>query len=183
MRHNVSGKKLGRDTSHRKALLRNLSTSLVEKGSVQTTLAKAKYVRPYVEHLVTKARIGGVNAVRAVRKGLIGEDMVRKMINEVAPSFNSRPGGYTRIRKLGKRAGDSAPMAKIEWVIVKETSSIKKRKAKVEKTGAKKQVATDKKGGGIEEVKKEEELRAKLLEKQAKKQATSQRKVVRTAYE
>ncbi|OGC47241.1 50S ribosomal protein L17 [candidate division WWE3 bacterium RIFCSPHIGHO2_01_FULL_42_13] len=182
MRHNVSGKKLGRDTSHRKALLRNLSTSLIETGSIETTLAKAKYVRPYVERLVTKARVGGTNAVRIVRKGLLSEEMVRKLVNEVAPSFNSRPGGYTRIKKLGKRAGDRADMARIEWVVVKETSSVKKRKAKATKVDEKRKTPVEQ-VDVIEKVAEVDSSRAKAQEKEAKKRPRLQKKIIRTAYE
>ena len=146
MRHNVSGKKLGRDMAHRKALLKNLSTSLVEHGSIETTLVKAKYVRPFVEKLVTKAKKGDQHAVRLLRKGLTTEAMIRKMITEIAPQFLSRPGGYTRIKKLGRRAGDNAPMARIEWVL-KKKSAVKAKKATTKKTKTKvegKKVATKK---------------------------------------
>ncbi|MBT6401621.1 50S ribosomal protein L17 [candidate division WWE3 bacterium] len=149
MRHNVSGKKLSRDMAHRKALLRNLSTSLVEYGSVETTLTKAKYVRPFVEKLVTKAKKGDQIAIRAVRKGLTREDMIRKLIEEIAPQFATRPGGYTRIKKLGRRAGDNAPMARIEWVLEKKRSAKRTKKedkplevpAEETKTKAKKESA------------------------------------------
>lgn len=137
MRHNVSGKKLSRSPAHRKALLRNLSTSLVKYGSIETTMAKAKYVRPYVERLVTKAKVGDINAVRRAKKGLFTEDMVRKLIKEVAPKFAKRNGGYTRIRRLRKRDGDNAQIVKLEWVEFdkqpKATSVAKRRVAKTKK--------------------------------------------------
>jgi large subunit ribosomal protein L17 len=160
MRHNVSGKKLGRDSAHRKALKQNLATSLVEHGSVETTLVKAKYVRPFVEKLVTKARKGDFNAVRAVRKGITTEDMVRKLVKEIAPQFAKRPGGYTRIRKLGKRRdGDNAPMARIEWVIdvkpaKKEAKKVEAKVEKEEKKPTKKPKAPAKKKTAKKEEKK-----------------------------
>lgn len=171
MRHNVSGKKLSRDMDHRKALLRNLSTSLVEHGSVETTLAKAKYVRPFVEKLVTKARKGDVNAVRAVKKGLTRDDMVRKLVKDIAPQFSSRPGGYTRIRKLGRRDGDNAPMARIEWVLKKET---KKKPEKVEKKPAEDKAVAKKK---VEEGKREEKKKpaARKPKTPDKKQSTKEK--------
>jgi len=152
MRHNVSGKKLGRDMAHRKALLQNLATSLVEHGSVETTLAKAKYARPYVEKLVTKARKGDFNAVKAVRKGITTEDMVRKLVKEVAPQFSKRPGGYTRIKKLGRRDGDNAPLARIEWVVdvkpvkkvVEKVEEVKEEEKEVKKSAPKKKPAKKK---------------------------------------
>lgn len=151
MRHNVSGKKLSRSSAHRKALLRNLSTSLVKYGSIETTLAKAKYVRPYVEKLVTKAKAGDTNAVRRAKKDLFTEEMVRKLVKEVAPKFLKRNGGYTRIRRLGKRDGDNAQMARIEWVSFdveakkptpKKTKAVSKTPAKA--AAAKKRIAKSK---------------------------------------
>lgn len=129
MRHRISGKKLGRDESHRKALLRGLSISLVEHGSVTTTLAKAKYVKPFFEKLITRARTNNQLAVRELRKKLANEGAVRKLMAEVAPKFAKRPGGYTRIVKLGVRDGDNAEMAKIELIQVKEAKPATKSKA------------------------------------------------------
>src|SRR3989304_2677821 len=127
MRHRVSGKKLGRDTAHRKALLRSLSISLTEHGAITTTLAKAKYVKPFFEKLITRARAKDELAVRELRRHLANEGAVRKLIDEIAPKFSKRPGGYTRIVKLSNRDGDNAAMARLELVQVKEP------KKKVEK--------------------------------------------------
>lgn len=120
MRHRIFGKKLSRDESHRKALLKNLAISLVEHGSVTTTLAKAKYVKPFFEKLLTKARVKSQPVVRELRKRLGNEVAVRKLIEEVAPKFAKRPGGYTRIVKLANRDGDNAQMARLELVKVVE---------------------------------------------------------------
>lgn len=117
MRHRVSGKKFGRDAAHRRALLRNLSDSLILHESVNTTLAKARYVRPYVERLVTKAKRGvGYANINRVSSDLTTKKAARKLFEEIAPRFKDRAGGYTRIVKIGNRDGDSAPMARIEFV-------------------------------------------------------------------
>ena len=129
MRHRVVKKTLGRDKEHRRALYSNLSQSLITHGKVNTTLAKAKAFRPYVEKLITKAikadnsknKIVTFNTVKNLRKHLYSEDVIRKLIEEVAPKYADRPGGYTRIVKTGERDGDKAPMARIE--LVKPTSA------------------------------------------------------------
>ncbi len=117
MRHRVVTKTLGRDSAHRKALLRNLSDSLVMHESVTTTLAKAKYVRPYIEKLISKAKKGSdFVTVKYVRNRLVTEKAARKLFEKVAPLFAKRPGGYTRIVKTGTRDGDNSLMARIEFV-------------------------------------------------------------------
>jgi len=121
MRHRVSGKRLGRDLDHRKALLKNLASSLVVHESLKTTYEKAKYLRSYIERLVTKAKIKDLNSVKYVKRKLFSDNSVRKMFDEIAPSYVSRKGGYTRITRVGRREGDNAEMAKIEWVDLKKT--------------------------------------------------------------
>ena len=131
MRHRVVGKRLGRDAAHRKALLRNLSDSLITHGSVTTTLAKAKYVRPYVEKLVTKAKKdSSFNGVKKVKAKLMTDAAIRKLFSDVAKVFADRNGGYTRIIKLPERVGDNAKMARIEFV---EDVKAKPKKKKVTK--------------------------------------------------
>jgi large subunit ribosomal protein L17 len=138
MRHNVKGAKLGRSLGHRRALLRNLAANLIEHGSIQTTLPKAKYLRPYVEKLVTKAKRGDNSALRQVQRKLVNDEPTRKLMKEIAPKFAKRPGGYTRIVKLGFRDGDKAEMAKIEWVFdKKEKAAAKKAKKTAEKKESK----------------------------------------------
>ena len=129
MRHNKVGKRLGRDAAHRKALKRNLSISLIEHGSIETTLPKAKFVRPFVERLVTKAKDGDLHAIRVLKKKLDNEIAVQKLIDVIGPKFNDRKGGYTRIIKGGYRDGDKAEMARIEWV--EDTDSEKAKETKV----------------------------------------------------
>lgn len=117
MRHRVSKKKLNRTTDHRRALLKNLSVSLILEGHVQTTLAKAKFFKPYVEKLVTKAKNAqDMHNITLVNSKLGSEIATRKLFSDIATSYADRKGGYTKITKLGFRSGDKAPMAKIEWV-------------------------------------------------------------------
>ena len=116
MRHRRSGRKLARDASHRKALYSNLAGSLIEHGRIRTTEAKAKSVRPVVEQMITLARRGDIHARRQALGYLRSQDVVYKLFSDVAPRFADRPGGYTRIVKLGPRQGDSADMVYLELV-------------------------------------------------------------------
>ena len=116
MRHARAGKKLGRDASHRKALYSNLSGALITHGRIETTEAKAKAVRPVAEKLVTLGKRGDLHARRQAMAELRSNDVVHRLFSEVAPRFAERPGGYTRIVKLGPRQGDAAPMAYLEFV-------------------------------------------------------------------
>jgi large subunit ribosomal protein L17 len=116
MRHAKSGKKLGRDPSHRRALYANLTGSLITHGRIETTEAKAKAVRPYAEKLITLGKRGDLHARRLAMAQLRSNDVVHKLFSDVAPRFAERPGGYTRIVKLGPRQGDAADMALLELV-------------------------------------------------------------------
>ena len=116
MRHKRAGKKLGRDAAHRKALYSNLAGSLILHGRIQTTEAKAKAVRPFAEKMITLGKRGDLHARRQAMAALRSNDVVHLLFNEVAPRFEERPGGYTRIVKLGPRLGDSADMAYLELV-------------------------------------------------------------------
>ena len=118
MRHRRKGRKLGRDSSHRKALYSNMCGALFEHGRIRTTEAKAKELRPIAEKLITLARKdpGDVAAQRQAVAYLRSKDSVHRLFHEVAPRFTERPGGYTRIVKIGPRLGDAAPMVYIELV-------------------------------------------------------------------
>ncbi len=116
MRHAKSGRKLGRDASHRRALYANLAGSLITHGRIETTEAKAKAVRPYAEKLITLGKRGDLHARRLAMAQLRSNDVVHKLFSDVAPRFAERPGGYTRIVKLGPRQGDAADMALLELV-------------------------------------------------------------------
>jgi large subunit ribosomal protein L17 len=116
MRHHRAGKKLGRDSSHRKALYANLAGSLIEHGRIKTTEAKAKAVKPFAEQMITLGKRGDLHARRLALAELRSQDVVHVLFAEVAPRFADRPGGYTRIVKLGPRQGDAADMVYLELV-------------------------------------------------------------------
>ena len=116
MRHQRSGKKLGRDSAHRRALYANLAGALIEHGRVRTTVAKAKAVRPIAEQMITLGRRGDLHARRQALAYLRSQDVVHKLFSDVAPRFAERNGGYTRVVKLGPRQGDAASMALLELV-------------------------------------------------------------------
>ena len=116
MRHARSGKKLGRDSAHRKALYANLTCSLIEHGRIKTTQAKAKAVKPYVEKMITLGRRGDLHARRQALADLRVQEVVHKLFADVGPRMADRPGGYTRIIKIGHRLGDAAEMVYLELV-------------------------------------------------------------------
>src|ERR671914_1233029 len=116
MKHARSGKKLGRDSAHRKALYSNLAGALIEHGRIRTTEAKAKEVRPIVEKMITLGKRGDVHAHRQAVAFLRSKPVAHKLFAEVAPRFADRRGGYTRVVKIGPRQGDAAPMAYLELV-------------------------------------------------------------------
>ncbi len=116
MRHAKSGKKLGRDSAHRKALYSNLAGALIEHGRIQTTDAKARAVKPFAEKMITLGKRGDLHARRQALAALRSNDIVHRLFQDVAPRFADRPGGYTRIVKLGPRQGDAANMVYLELV-------------------------------------------------------------------
>lgn len=116
MRHGVIGRKLGRPTDHRWALLRNQVTDLLRYGKLTTTLPKAKAVRPLAEKMITLGKDGNLHARRQALAFITDEDVVSKLFSELGPKFANRPGGYTRIVKLGPRLGDGADIARLELV-------------------------------------------------------------------
>ena len=116
MRHMNSGRRLNRNSSHRKAMFRNMTTSLFRHEVIRTTLAKAKELRRTAEPLITLAKMDSVAKRRLAFSRLRDRDIVGKLFNELAPRYESRPGGYLRILKCGFRPGDSAPMAIVELV-------------------------------------------------------------------
>ncbi len=116
MRHQRAGKKLGRDAAHRKALYANLAGALIEHGRIKTTEAKAKAVKPIAEQMITLGRRGDLVARRQAISYLRSRHVVHKLFADVAPRFADRPGGYSRIVKLGPRQGDSAEMVYLELV-------------------------------------------------------------------
>ena len=110
------GRRLGGSSSHQRLMMANLVSSLVAAEAIVTTEAKAKALRPVAEKVITKAKKGGLHRHRQVVSFLGDKDMTHKLFEEIAPRYEGRPGGYTRILKLGPRHGDNAPMARIELV-------------------------------------------------------------------
>jgi len=128
MRHLKSGRKLGRTASHRKATLANIAASLLEHKSIITTTPKAKEARGVVERLITFAKRGDVAARRQVLRTIRDKKLVRELFEDIAPKYENRPGGYTRVIKIGRRKGDNAPMAVFELVGYEGTQAEKSKK-------------------------------------------------------
>tara|TARA_B100001248_G_scaffold52251_1_gene34097 strand:+ start:3709 stop:4101 length:393 start_codon:yes stop_codon:yes gene_type:complete len=116
MRHNKTGRKLGRKTAHRKALMSNLASALITNKRIKTTDAKAKELRKYIEPLITFAKKGDLHSRRQVLKKIRHKSIVRELFDNIGPTFSNRNGGYTRIIKLGFRNNDCAPISMIEFV-------------------------------------------------------------------
>ena len=114
MRHRVKGRQLSRTSEHRRALLNNLATSLFQHERIVTTQAKAKELRPFAERLITFARRGDLHSRRQVERRIRDRKVADRLFKEIGPRFAARPGGYTRIVKLGHRSGDGAEVARIE---------------------------------------------------------------------
>lgn len=143
MRHRVKTRNLSRDIDHRRSLMKNLSVSLIMEEKIVTTVAKAKYLRPHIEKIISRARKGDdFNNVKFLRTKLHSEEAIKKLVSDLGKRFLERPGGYTRIIKLPSRKGDNAPMASIEFVEkpakVKDTKETKKEAVKETKEKAKK---------------------------------------------
>lgn len=116
MRHNSAGRRLGRKTSHRIAMFRNMVTSLLNHGKITTTDAKAKEIRVVAERMITLGKRGDLHAMRLAASVIREKDVVAKLFSTIAPRYKERAGGYTRIIKLGVRQGDAAPLSLIELV-------------------------------------------------------------------
>lgn len=128
MRHRNSGRQLGRNSGHRRALFRNMVTSLLEHGSLQTTDAKAKELRRVVEKVITLGKRGDIHARRQAAAYVREPGVVAKLFGEIGPKFAGRPGGYTRIIKVGLRRGDAAPMSLLQLVDEPCTPKVKRNK-------------------------------------------------------
>jgi large subunit ribosomal protein L17 len=137
MRHGMANRKLGRTSSHRKALFRNQVASMIEHERIITTLIKAKELRPIVEKMVTLAKNDSVHNRRQATQSLAEAPLVQKLFGGIAPRFATRPGGYTRIVKLGPRRGDGAEMAILEFVDYQLQGAAETSAAKTDKKGAK----------------------------------------------
>ncbi len=133
MKHRVKGRKLGRTASHRKATLIALATALLKHKRIKTTLAKAKETRGFVEKLITKAKKGDLHAHKQVMDVIKDKEKVKELFAEIVPKIGDRPGGYTRVVKLGNRLGDAAQMAIIELVDYNDIITAKAEERKEEK--------------------------------------------------
>jgi len=145
MRHNVRGRKLGRTASHRKATLNALATALFKHKRIKTTVAKAKETRSFAESLITKARENTLHARRHIARFVNDNEVLKELFNEIVPKIGDRPGGYTRVVKLGQRFGDAAEMAILELVDYNEVANqkaVENKEKKAEKKAAEKETAT-----------------------------------------
>lgn len=130
MRHRVAGKKIGRKTAHRKALFKNMVTALFRHDRIETTIIKARALRPIAEKLITKSKKNDLHNRRIISLMVRDKTVLKRLFDEIAPRYSDRPGGYTRIIKLGFRPGDAAMMAQLELVdapekIIKEKKEVK----------------------------------------------------------
>jgi large subunit ribosomal protein L17 len=147
MRHRKSGRKLGRTASHRKALLSNLANQLLEKKEITTTTAKAKEARSSVDRLITYAKKGGPHHRRLAFGFLRNKETTKILFEEIAPAYTERPGGYTRVLKLGRRQGDGASLSLLQLVGFEKLAEVskpeKKRSRKKSAASKEKPVATE----------------------------------------
>ncbi len=173
MKKNVFGRQFKRDANERKALFKGLMTSLVLQERIETTEQKAKAVKGAVEKLVTKAKIKGIAATPLLLPYL-HEDAVKRMIIDIAPRFANRPGGYTRIIRLGKRFGDDATVVILEWV--ERSQVIKNKNEKVKKENKKTDIVESTVIANKKDNKKEEKKANKKLEKETKKETKRKEK-------
>lgn len=130
MRHLVSGRKLNRTSSHRRAMFSNMAVSILDNERITTTLAKAKEVRSVVERLITYAKRGNLHSIRLAERRIKDKTILKKLFDDIAPSYQEREGGYTRIIKLNERKGDNAPMAIIELTGRNSSEPVRKKKKK-----------------------------------------------------
>ncbi len=161
MRHSVRGRKLNRTESHRKALLRSLATSLFRHKRIRTTLAKAKETRSFAETLITKARKNDLHSKRQVMSEIHDKEVVKELFGDILEKIGDRPGGYTRVVKLGKRIGDAADIAILELVDFNEVMKAKGEEKKEQKEAkkAKKEKETEEAIPEVEDAKVVEETK------------------------
>lgn len=185
MRHQVAGRKLGRKTAHRKAMFKNMVSSLIEHGKIKTTLHKAKELRSVAEKMVTLGKQNTLHSRRQAFDFMRDKKAVKKLFEELAPSFEKRAGGYTRIYKLGTRAGDAAKMAIIEFLSedllaakVEGKVADKKATKKPAKKPAAKKAAPKKEAKAKKAAPKKE---AKAKETTAKKKPAAKKKTTKKA--
>lgn len=177
MRHRVAGRKLGRTSEHRLAMLRNMSTALFEREKIKTTLAKAKALRPFAEKLVTMSKRETLHARRQVLRHIKDPKVVAKLFDSLSARYAQRPGGYTRIIKLGPRRGDHAEMAIVELVGAEDVTAggaAEEEGKKATKEKGTKKTATKKKAATKKTAKKK--TVAKATEPKAAKKPAAKKK-------
>ena len=188
MRHRIAGRKLGRTAAHRLATLRNLSGALIEHERITTTLAKAKELRRFAEKLVTIAKRETLHARRTALRQIPNRKAVAKLFDTLSARYATRPGGYTRILKLGPRRGDNAEMALIEFVAseapaaastTEDKPSAKKAKASPKKAKTTKKKTTKKKVAKKKSTGSASAKKAKTAKKKTTKKKTTKKKVAK----
>ncbi len=152
MRHGVKVKKLGRTASHREALLNSLATSLFKHKRIRTTTAKAKEARKYIDALITKARKNDLHSKRQIMSVIHDREVVKELFGEIIPKIGERPGGYTRVVKLGNRMGDAAEISILELVDYNDIANAKAEEHK-EKKEAKSKAKKEKETEEVEDAK------------------------------
>ena len=160
MRHRKAGLKLNRNSSHRKAMFRNMVTSLFKHERIRTTGAKAKELRRWADHLITLAKRGDLHARRQALSIVREKDVVHKLFEQATERFGTVSGGYTRVVKLGRRPGDAAPMSLIELVVLQDTKKKKAKKKKTKTEAVPQKPAADKKPASDGKTVKEAEQKA-----------------------
>lgn len=161
MRHRVKGRKLGRTASHREALLRSLATSLLKHKRIKTTVAKAKEARTFVETLITKARKNDLHAKKFVMNFIKDKEVVKELFSEIITKIGDRPGGYTRVIKLGRRAGDAAEVAILELVDYNDVVNAKAEENKEKREAKAKAKKEKEEAEEVEDAKVVEETNSK----------------------
>jgi len=172
MRHRVKGRKLSRTASHRKALMGALATSLLKYKRIKTTVAKAKEARMFVEKLITKAKKNDLHSMRQIMSVISDREVVKELFSEIVPKIGERPGGYTRVVKLGNRVGDAAAMAIIELVDYNDIANKKAEERKERKDLKSQEKAETKQEDIVEEatVVEEKEMKKEKKVKEEKKE-------------
>lgn len=184
MRHRVAGRKLGRTSEHRLAMLRNMSTSLFDREKIRTTLAKAKELRPFAEKLLTMSKRETLHARRQVLRHIKDPKVVAKMFDSLSARYAQRPGGYTRIIKLGPRRGDHAEMAIVELVGTEDVTAAETpadKGKKTEKKGRKKATKKEASAPDRDEGKAKSKKKKTAKKKTAKKKTASKSAEPKTA--
>lgn len=163
MRHKVKGRKLGRTASHKSALMKSLTTALLKHKRIKTTEAKAKEARTYIEKLITKAKKNDLHSIRQIMSVINDREVVKELFADIIPKIGERPGGYTRVIKLGNRAGDAAAMAILELVDYNDIANQKAEERKERKEIKAQERAESKKDEVVEEATVVEESEEKKI--------------------